>query len=74
MRNKDIIRETLMEYERKGEFVRIYPARGAQYYEKFLHHQKPIQRFIHKFLFEDDVVPRRLNNIMRTNLPSLEKY
>jgi hypothetical protein len=33
VRNKDIIREIVTEYERRGEFVRIYPAKGCDVYE-----------------------------------------
>lgn len=35
VRNRDIIRETIMEYERRGEFVRILPARGGEHYEQY---------------------------------------
>lgn len=37
-RNRDILRETVMEYERKGEFVRIYPAKGGEIYEQYFQH------------------------------------
>jgi hypothetical protein len=33
VKNKEVLRETLGEYFRKGNFVRIYPAPGSDYYD-----------------------------------------
>jgi len=35
VKNKEILREIVGEYERRGNFVRIYPAPGAEIYEKY---------------------------------------
>ena len=35
VKNREILREIVSEYERKGNFVRIYPAPGAEIYEKY---------------------------------------
>lgn len=32
---RDIVAETVQEYSRRGEFVRIYPARNSKIYDKF---------------------------------------
>ena len=35
VKHKDILRETLAEYHRKGNFVRIFPAKGSDNYDMF---------------------------------------
>lgn len=32
---KDILREALAENSRKGNFVRIYPSKGSEVYDKY---------------------------------------
>jgi len=56
VRNRDILKEITSEYERKGNFVRILPARGSDIYDKYFQHQKQIQRYIYKCLFEDEII------------------
>jgi hypothetical protein len=34
---KDFVRETLQENQRRGNFIRIYPARGSEMYDMFFH-------------------------------------
>jgi len=64
-----------MEYERKGEFVRIYPSPGGEVYEPFFQHQKQIQRFIHLFLFDNKTFPIKASSKPVTPvMPNLEKY
>jgi hypothetical protein len=38
LKNKEILKETVQEYERRGNFVRIYPAPGCEIYEKYFQH------------------------------------
>ena len=33
MKHKDILRETISEYSRRGNFVRVYPAKGTDIYD-----------------------------------------
>jgi hypothetical protein len=35
LKYKDYIKETIIENQRKGYFLRIYPARGAEMYDPF---------------------------------------
>jgi hypothetical protein len=35
LKYKDILRESLNEYQRKGNFLRIYPAKGTDCYDTF---------------------------------------
>jgi hypothetical protein len=34
-RHRDWIRESLIEYTRRGNFIRIFPAPGSECYDKF---------------------------------------
>lgn len=36
--NRDILKELTSEYERRGNFVRILPAKGCDVYEKYFQH------------------------------------
>lgn len=38
LKYKDVIKETIFEYERKGNFVRIFPAPGSDQYLQYFHH------------------------------------
>jgi hypothetical protein len=33
LKYREYIRETLLEYQRRGNFVRIYPAKGCEIYD-----------------------------------------
>jgi hypothetical protein len=35
IRNRDILKEVTSEYERRGNFVRILPAKGSDIYDKY---------------------------------------
>jgi hypothetical protein len=50
---KEILRETLAEYNRKGNYVRIYPAAGSDVYDKFFADQRPFNRYIYHILFKN---------------------
>lgn len=38
LKNREILKEIASEYERKGNFVRILPAWGADAYDKYYQH------------------------------------
>jgi len=40
-RNRDILRETLQESFRKGGFLRIYPSKTSNVYDKFFGLKEP---------------------------------
>ena len=48
----EILRETLEESQRKGNFICIYPCKGTEKYEIFLEGSKAINRIMHSFLFD----------------------
>lgn len=49
----DIIKETLEEYDRRGNFLRIYPAKGSDHYERFFSGVRPNNKALFKFLYCD---------------------
>ena len=54
---RDIIAETVSEFTRKGNFVRIYPARNSKMYDKFFSGQKHLSKIIYKTLFSNEIIP-----------------
>ena len=53
---RDIISETVSEFSRKGNFVRIFPARNSKLYDKYFGGQKPLNKIIYKVLFSNEVL------------------
>lgn len=39
---RDMLLETIIENERRGDFMRIYPHEGTEYYDKFYKSVKPV--------------------------------
>lgn len=35
LKYKEVLRETIQEYQRKGNFIRIYPAKGTDCYDVY---------------------------------------
>ena len=35
LRHRDLVRETCQEYQKRGNFIRIYPAKGSETYDQF---------------------------------------
>ena len=56
LKYKDYIRETLLENQRRGYFIRIYPARGSEMYDPFFTHPRPYNKVVYKVLYSDEVM------------------
>lgn len=56
LKHREIILETCQEYERRGEFVRIYPAKGSKAYDKYFQ-KNHINKIVYKSLFSSEVMP-----------------
>lgn len=52
-KSDEIIKETLEEYERRGNFLRIYPSKGCDHYERFFSGIRPNNKMLFKFLYND---------------------
>ena len=57
---RDIILETVQEYNRKSEFVRIYPAKNSKIYDKFFN-RSSLNKIMYKVLFTSEFLPYGLN-------------
>lgn len=53
---REYIRETLAEYQRKGNYIRIYPAKGSDMYDPYFSGPRPYNKAVYKALFGDDIV------------------
>lgn len=61
---RDIIHETVSEFQRKSNFVRIYPSKNCKMYDKFFSGARPLNKIIYKVLFTSEILPykKHLNN------------
>ena len=50
-KRKDVIKDTLSEYQRKGNFERIFPAEGTDIYHKFFLADHSSNLIVHDFLY-----------------------
>jgi len=64
---KDVLRDALAENSRRGNFVRIYPSRGSDIYDKYFSGPRPYNRFLFKCLYTDEIIPRELNEGLDTS-------
>jgi len=57
MKFKDILYETLEENSWRGNYVRIYPAKGSEIYDKYFTGPRPYNKFLYKCLYTDEIIP-----------------
>ena len=55
LRYRDYIKETLQENTRKGNFIRIFPAKNSDIYDCFFNGPRPFNRLLYKVLYTDEV-------------------
>ena len=53
---RDIIAETVNEFNRKNNFIRIYPARNSKMYDKFFNSSKSLNKIIYKALYSNEIL------------------
>ncbi len=56
LKYREYIRETLAEYQRRGNFVRIYPAKGSDMYDNLFLGPRPFNKAVYKALFTDEIL------------------
>lgn len=56
LKYKEYIKETVLENQKRNQFIRIYPSRGCEMYDAFFTHVRPYNKVITKVLFSDEVV------------------
>jgi hypothetical protein len=79
LKNKELIKEIVYEYERRGNFVRIYPAPGCNEYEKYFQYQKTINKYLYKVLFGGDLISKqeidmKSNYKLNYDVPKMSSY
>jgi|TARA_B110000285_G_C15025587_1_gene563988 hypothetical protein len=50
---KELLRETIAENNRRGNFIRVYPASGTDMYDKYFLEPRPFNRYIYSVLYTD---------------------
>lgn len=74
---KELLRETVAEYNRKGRFLRIYPAYGSDIYDKYFETPRPFNRYIYRTLYTDyfgcNYNPKKNSHIENGFNPEWEK-
>lgn len=48
MKFKDILKQALLENSRRGNFIRIYPAKGTDIYDPYFKSVRPYNVFLYK--------------------------
>lgn len=66
LKNREIIYEALSEYQRKGNFVRIYPSRQSNIYDQFFQGNRPLNKLLHKVLFSDRILKQGFHAIPKS--------
>lgn len=56
MKYKEYLKETVLENQRRGQFIRIYPSRGSDIYDPFFQHPRPYNKIIQKVLYSDEIL------------------
>jgi hypothetical protein len=56
LKSKDIILETVNEYMRKGNFVRIYPGKNSNMYDSYFNGIRPLNKLLYKVFFSDKLM------------------
>ena len=55
-RYREYVRETLAEYQRRGNYIRIYPSKGSDMYDSLFTGPRPYNKAVYKALFTDEVL------------------
>lgn len=69
MRYKEYIREACNEYQRRGYFIRIYPAKQSDIYDQYFSSARPYNKVLYKAFFTDEILR---SNISSTNRPEIK--
>jgi hypothetical protein len=56
LKHRDILRESTHEYSKRGNFIRIFPAKNSDIYDQYFSAARPLNRILYKALFSDDIV------------------
>jgi transcriptional/translational regulatory protein YebC/TACO1 len=71
LKHREVIYEAMAEYQRKGNFVRIYPSRQSHIYDQFFQSNRPINKILHRVLFSDKIMKLKGYSIVKQ--PSIKQ-
>jgi hypothetical protein len=53
---REIVTESVSEYNRRGNFVRIYPAKGSNMYDQYFQGARPLNKMLYKVLYQEKLL------------------
>lgn len=62
---KEMLKQTLEEDSRRNNFIRIYPAKGTDVYDKYFKGARPYNVFLYKCLYTDEIIPNGYNESIK---------
>ena len=57
LKYKDVLIDTIEEYSRIEDFIRVYPSKGTNYYNKYFASKRTSNILIYKLLYTEDILP-----------------
>ena len=58
MKFKELLKQCLHEHNRRGDFIRIYPAENTNIYDEYFKSVRPYNIFLYKCLYTDEILPQ----------------
>jgi hypothetical protein len=81
LRGREILLESIAEYQRKGNYVRIFPAKGSDIYDTYFVTPRSSNRLLYRCLYTDDLMTlpdhhtqEKLNYVVNFELPKYDTY
>lgn len=68
IRYREYIRESTAEFQRRGNYIRIYPAKNSDMYDQYFHSPRPYNKIVHKILFTDEILRQTSGSANRTEM------
>lgn len=68
---KEVLKQALHENARRGNFIRIYPAKGTDVYDKYFKSVRPYNVFLYKCLYSDEILPTNMVDSVGQVPPSI---
>jgi len=56
LRYREFVRETQAEFLRKGNFIRIFPAKNTDIYDCYFNGARPYNKLVYKALYSDEIL------------------
>ena len=68
LRFKEYIREAVAEYQRRGNFIRIYQAKNSDIYDQYFMSPRPYNKVLYKVLFTDEILRSTITSSSRPEI------